>query len=617
MLRPALLAALLAHVCCKGVAPSLASQLKAQGDARVVSVACCGLATSLWREALDAPSKDVSVVQSSTPVLLASVDQTSDASAVLSASDVLALEVKFTDLANRSPLGLAQLAPLLHRVLRLRHIRPQKKLLVLAVTDFDSTEISEEYLTAFVNQELQMMAADVCDDGTSLSSLLELKIVCVPYEQHQPQAYERAVRGIHDAFTAEGSAQFMFADGQWSAPASALASCLDQPAPPLATQVLLNEPLPPQMAAPPADVHTAYQCGLMAEAAAREFNKGASALRKAADSALIADFGEKVLPLFLPRLSAPPDPLAPQPSRYNLCPDCLHPPTLLHLNYLATTSTTTTTHHDLHQALSLTPRQAGELLEGALERFDTDAAPYEGSRPARSARASLEQQLVRSLYAPFRKQLAALQRKSLASLRQKLSLKEIVKDAGNSFESQATHPGTLSRALPTLLDPRLIRSHEPVCIDSQAVLDTIKENVALHLHTLQVQGLYLPTEGVKLPIDNDPQFIPFCGRQASCHQRDSATRAHLAYTLLANVLMSLPLEDFTRRSANVDAHFSAHWLGLHPFGRDSRYDPIGADDSPAFRPQAAPMSLRASTGYRPRTKRTDPTKMVFTDKMIQ
>lgn len=237
MLRPALLAALLAHVCCKGVAPSLASQLKAQGDARVVSVACCGLATSLWREALDAPSKDVSVVQSSTPVLLASVDQTSDASAVLSASDVLALEVKFTDLANRSPLGLAQLAPLLHRVLRLRHIRPQKKLLVLAVTDFDSTEISEENLTAFVNQELQMMAADVCDDGTPLSSLLELKIVCVPYEQHQPQAYERAVRGVHDAFTAEGSAQFMFADGQWSAPASALASCLDQvlsPPPPAA-----------------------------------------------------------------------------------------------------------------------------------------------------------------------------------------------------------------------------------------------------------------------------------------------------------------------------------------------------------------------------------------------
>lgn len=63
--------------------------------------------------------------------------------------------------------------------------------------------------------------------------------------------------------------------------------------------------------------------------------------------------------------------------------------------------------------------------------------------------------------------------------------------------------------------------------------------------------------------------------------------------------------------------FSAHWLGLHPFGRDSRYDPVGVDDSPKFKPQAAPMSLRASSGYRPRTKRTDPNKMVFTDKMMQ
>ena len=45
----------------------------------------------------------------------------------------------------------------------------------------------------------------------------------------------------------------------------------------------------PQTASP-AEVHAAYQCGLLAEAAARDFQKGASSLRKATDSALLADF---------------------------------------------------------------------------------------------------------------------------------------------------------------------------------------------------------------------------------------------------------------------------------------------------------------------------------------
>eukprot|EP00966_Prymnesium_polylepis_P116807 2699343-Prymnesium_polylepis.1 len=60
------------------------------------------------------------------------------------------------------------------------------------------------------------------------------------------------------------------------------------------SQACAEEPTAPAQGAPPAEVHAAYQCGLLSEAAAREFNKGAAALRKTADAALLADFGEQV-----------------------------------------------------------------------------------------------------------------------------------------------------------------------------------------------------------------------------------------------------------------------------------------------------------------------------------
>ena len=60
--------------------------------------------------------------------------------------------------------------------------------------------------------------------------------------------------------------------------------------------------------------------------------------------------------------------------------------------------------------------------------------------------------------------------------------------------------------------------------------------------------------------------------------------------------------------------FSAHWLMLTPFGQDSRYDGVSAArDKPKFRPQAAPMQLRASSGYRTQKLR-DPSDMVFKEK---
>ena len=97
----------------------------------------------------------------------------------------------------------------------------------------------------------------------------------------------------------------------------------------------------------------------------------------------------------------------------------------------------------------------------------------------------------------------------------------------------------------------------------------MEETAKAHVQTLQVQGLYLSKAENRLPVD-----------------------------------------------------FAAHWLAPHPFGRDSRYDPVSADDMPAYRPQASPMKLRATDGYRPRSKmhdakEADPKSMIFTDKMMQ
>ena len=67
---------------------------------------------------------------------------------------------------------------------------------------------------------------------------------------------------------------------------------------------------------------------------------------------------------------------------------------------------------------------------------------------------------------------------------------------------------------------------------------------------------------------------------------------------------------------------SAHWLLPHPFGRDSRYDPITSADEPTYRPQASPMQLRATEGYKSKEKLSDPELvnprgMIFTDRMMQ
>jgi len=253
-------------------------------------------------------------------------------------------------------------------------------------------------------------------------------------------------------------------------------------------------------------VHAAYQCGLLAEAAARDFQKGASSLRKAADAGLLSDFGER----------------------------------------------------------------ATSLLTDAIARFDVDSTSFKGAAPVAAARAALSEQLQRVLYGPYRKQIATLQKQTVAKFRAKVGAQKPSADIEvqmTKLLSEATD--NFNEAAKGLVPEGMRWSYT---YERQSVLDMMVEAARLQVQTFQVQGLYLSTKGHKMPVD-----------------------------------------------------FSAHWLLPHPFGRDSRFDPISSSDEPTFRPSASPMKMRATDGYKPQSKLKDPNLdpalvdpkgMIFTDKMM-
>ena len=168
---------------------------------------------------------------------------------------------------------------------------------------------------------------------------------------------------------------------------------------------------------------------------------------------------------------------------------------------------------------------------------------------------------------PYRKQLAALQRLSLSKFRAKVSGTKPAADIEAQLKVLVDEAkGAFDTSAKALLPSGVRWTY---AYERASVLESMEDTAAQHVQTLQVQGLYLSKANHKLPID-----------------------------------------------------FAAHWLMPHPFGRDSRYDPVSADDSPAYKPQAAPMKLTATDGYRPKSKlddpqEADPKAMVFTDKMMQ
>jgi len=494
MLVAPLLALLCGGALGKALLPASNAALKTAGDLPVVAVACCGASrvgqSAVLAEALAAPSgSPVCLVQGPNSLVLVDVEgagaaDAPDGAAAVAACDAVALEVRFADLVDSAPFGLAQLLPLLRRSALLREVRPGPKVLLLTVTDFDSTEVSEAEVKAFAAKQLDELVAGL-SGGDQAPSPLQLRCFFVP--RTSAEGYEQSLARLAGALMDAASPSYVFANA--GAPASAFLASLGR-----ASELAPASSVP----ASPAEVHAAYQCAQLAEAAARDFQKAAGALRKASDAALLTDFGE----------------------------------------------------------------QCTALIVSALERFDAESTSLTAAAPVGAARTALSEQLKRALYNPFRKQLQALQKQTLAKFRAKVqaqkpaanievTLKTLLSEAMTTFDAAAA----------TLVPSETRWSYEH---ERRLVREGMDELAKLHVNTLQVQGLYLSTSEAKMPID-----------------------------------------------------FSAHWLLPHPFGRDSRYDPVSASDAPAFKPTASPMKLKATDGYKPRSGLQDPSAMVFYDKMMQ
>ena len=231
--------------------------------------------------------------------------------------------------------------------------------------------MSEADIKAFVDAEVEGLVTRLAlpneEPALTSADLLQVSVHFLPSKE--AAGYEAGLSKLCDALTADSTS------GGRTQQASNVVSIIDE-----AASRAQGAPI----SASPAEVLASYQCGQMAEAAAREFQKGAAALRKSADGTLLPDFGE----------------------------------------------------------------QAAGLVTDALERFDETAASFKGAAPVAAARSALAEQLQRALYGPFRKQLAALQRLTLSKFRAKVSgtkpsvdiesdLKLLLKEATASFDTSA------------------------------------------------------------------------------------------------------------------------------------------------------------------------------------
>ena len=266
---------------------SVAASLKSRGDAPVITMSVCGAgraSPAVVCEALGLSSgSGCTLVDAPTPLaLLDSSDEGADGATAAAAAGVLALEVRFADLVERTAHGLGQLQPLLQRSVRLRDLRPQPKLLLLTVTDYDASAVSEAEVQAFAQAQIEELVSALSlpaeEPALTAADLLQLHCFFLPSKTASPDGYESALSKLGDALTNDASSSYLLSDSKWMQQASKVVATVGQAAE--------RAPAAPPSASP-AEVHAAYQCGLLAEAAAREFQKGASALRKAADGTLV------------------------------------------------------------------------------------------------------------------------------------------------------------------------------------------------------------------------------------------------------------------------------------------------------------------------------------------
>ena len=304
--------ALFAHIALGAdLSSSLGSALKSRGDGMVATVASCG--PSLLCDALGGRGA-VSVVEGSpTALALLRTEDSSEGAVAVAASDVVVLELRMADLTQRSAHGLAaQLRPLLQRSLRLHHVRPQKKLLLVTVTDFDGGLASEADVAAFVTAEVDALWGGLLKPSTceaaAAGDALEVQCAFLPHPSLAEEAFGAALSSLAARFTDAASPAYLFADGRRSAPAAATAAAVER----FGAEGAAPKPAPP---AEPAEVAAAYRCTTAAEEAAREFQKGAAALKKAGEGALLPDFGEQASTARARRRDTPLPPPLPPPSR--------------------------------------------------------------------------------------------------------------------------------------------------------------------------------------------------------------------------------------------------------------------------------------------------------------
>ena len=136
----------------------------------------------------------------------------------MAASDVVVLGLRMADLTQRSARARGAARQLLQRSLRPHHVRPQKKLLLVTVTDFDGGLASEADVAAFVSAEVDALWGGLLKPSTceaaAAGDALEVQCAFLPHPSLAEEAFSAALSSLAARFTDAASPAYLFADGR-------------------------------------------------------------------------------------------------------------------------------------------------------------------------------------------------------------------------------------------------------------------------------------------------------------------------------------------------------------------------------------------------------------------
>jgi len=279
--------------CSADVARQLSGALGGLGEGCVATVACCG-ASKLGPSSMlsgSPSSKAVEVLEGATTLALVRGADVAETAFAVASSEVVLLELRQSDLEADGPHGMAQLAPVLQRSLALcatPATTPAKKLLMLVVRQ-DDVAVPEKELLALASASLARVWAGLrkpagCET-LALGDAFKTTLTLVPAGEDA----DEAVAQLQARFRDESSPNYLFKQGAWSASGSSALAAIEA--------VRVAGPAPAATAASANDAQIAYRTSQLAERASKSFTKGLSALRKASESTLLPDFGERMASL--------------------------------------------------------------------------------------------------------------------------------------------------------------------------------------------------------------------------------------------------------------------------------------------------------------------------------